>query len=195
MTPFFSLITPTLQRQSLKITCSTIDGQSFKDWQHIVIVDCEEWDWDLLDQLRHPQRGFMKCDTPHKNGGNTCRRAAWTVARGRYCHYEDDDNYLADPEALQRIHDTLEAANYPEVAFFPIMRLGGIFFPQGVPRSCHVDTANLVVKREIGQWPDTDAYGSDGVLIEDLVSKYPYSMFPEVAPIVVLPKISFGRKD
>lgn len=195
MKPFITIITPTLQRASLKLTCSSIDGQSFTDWSHIVIADCPITEWNTDSYPHDDRRGFMCCMEHHGNGGNSCRRLAWTLAQGKYVFYLDDDNYLADPDALQRIHDTLQHNNFPQVAFFPIIRLGGRFFPEGVPRMCHVDTANLVVAREIGQWPETDAYGSDGVLIEDLVSKHPYAMFGEVAPIAVLPKISFGKKD
>ncbi len=193
MNPFFTIITPSLQRESLGTTCVTVDCQTFADWQHIIMVDCEEFNWELLDGMRDPRRGFAKCEKPHKNGGNTCRHNAWTLAKGNYVLYLDDDNYLADTETLQRIHDVLQSDNLPQVAFFPIFRLGGRFFPEGKPRLCHVDTSNLVVAREIGQWPETDAYCSDGIFIEDLVSKYPYSMFGHVAPIVVMPKISFGK--
>lgn len=191
--PFFTIITPSLQRESLATTCATVDCQSFADWQHIIMIDCEEYDWDLLDGIRDPRRGVAKCEQPHKNGGNTCRHNAWTLAKGDYVLYLDDDNYLADTDALQWIHDALQSENLPQVAFFPIMRLGSRFFPAGTPRNCHVDTSNLVVAREIGQWPDNDAYCSDGLFIEDLVSEHPYSMFGHISPIVILPKISYGK--
>lgn len=191
--PFFTIITPTLQRESLKIACSTLDSQTFKDWTHIVVIDCDDWNWPLLDQISRQRRGFMRCEKPHKNGGNTCRHIAWTFASGRYIYYLDDDNYMADATALQRMHDALVEADFPLVAFFPIHRLGGRFFPDGKPRICHVDTGNLVVVREIGQWPDTDAYCSDGLFIEDLLKEHEYKSFPEQAPIMVLPTISFGR--
>lgn len=195
MTPFFTIITPTLQRDSLAVTCAIVDAQTFTDWHHIVIADCSLIEWNPAPFPHHDRRTFMCCQTHHANGGNTCRRMAWRLAQGRYVIYLDDDNYFAGEKILQRIHDALERASFPRVAFFPINRLGSRFFPDGVPRMCHVDTSNLVVEREIGQWPDTDAYGSDGVLIEDLVKKHPYTMFPEEEPIVVMPKISYGKKD
>lgn len=193
--PFFTIITPTLQRDSLVATCQSIDCQTFEDWHHIVIVDQEDFKWCLLDPLCEHRRGFAKCDHPHQNGGNTCRHNAWSLARGRYIIYLDDDNFLADATSLQRIHDALEAADFPQVAFFPILRMGARFFPEGKPAMCHVDTSNVVIERSIAQWPDIDAYCSDGVLIEDLVAKFPYRMFGDVSPIVVMPKISYGIRE
>jgi hypothetical protein len=105
----------------------------------------------------------------------------------------DDDNFLADDDVLESIRKVLLWKRLPLVAFFPILRLGSIFMPEGRPRICHVDTANLVVARAVGQWPDIEEYTSDGIFIEELVKKYEYATFPNVNPIVVVPVISGGR--
>lgn len=191
--PKLSIITPTLLRDSLAKCCASIDSQTLTSWEHVVAIDLPEADAGRVAELAHPQRRFLHCGKRHRDGGNTPRRNAWKYTNGRVLFYLDDDNYLASDDALERIWLTLEANSFPDVAFFPITRLGQRFFPDGAPRNCHVDTANLVVKREFGQWPDTDAYGSDWVLIESLIAKHPYAMFPNEAPIAVVPVINGGR--
>lgn len=189
----FSIISPTLQRQSLIDTCRSVDSQTFKDWQHIVMVDCEHLREDLLEKIAHPQRLIVKCPVPHRDGGNTCRHNAWELAIGEWCYYLDDDNRLADDNVLVDIDSALMPN--PAWAVFPITRLGGRFFSDP-PRSCHTDTLNLVFRRDIAQWPKTDAYGSDGVMVEGLIGRgIPYTAYPDFRPIAVLPKISFGKED
>lgn len=106
----------------------------------------------------------------------------------------DDDNHLADNRVLEDIAEVLVNVNQPW-ALFPIERLGGRFYTDP-PRSCHVDTLNFILRKELGPWPDTDAYGSDGVVVDDLMARgVPYAAFPDFRPIAVLPKVSFCRAD
>lgn len=195
MNPFFSIITPTLQRESLVRSCKSISDQSFESWQHLVMVDCDEFNFDLIRQVRHPKRRVMKCEKAHINGGNSCRHNAWDLAVGKYCLYLDDDNYLSDSTVLTDIATALQSTNNPEWAIFPIDRLGLRFYTDP-PKSCHTDTLNLVLKRDIAQWPDTTAYGSDGVLVEDLMARgIPYAAFPNFRPIGVIPRLGFCQKE
>jgi len=189
----FTIITPSLQRQSLRKTCSSIDEQSFQDFEHIVQIDCEDLDAGMMFSLAHPNRRFFQCDHPHKNGGNTCRRMALEKAKGNWIYFLDDDNYLADSKVLEDIAFALPQ-NYAW-ALFPINRLGSRFYTDP-PRSCHVDTLNVMLRRDIARWPDTDAYGTDGILVDGLMAEgIPYAPFPDFRPIAVLPKISFCKED
>ena len=193
--PFFSIITPTLQRESLVDLCKSIDAQTFTEWEHIIIADSDVLNEDLAGRIAHRQRKFFVRDFPHAEGhaANKIRNKAWEYATGDYCLYADDDNYYADEDVFEAIHNILLWKGVPLVAFFPILRLGSIFMPEGEPRVCHVDTANLVVAREVGQWPDIEEYTSDGIFIEGLVQKYKYAAFPTFNPIVVMPVISGGK--
>ena len=193
--PFFSIITPTLQRESLVDLCKSIDAQTFTEWEHIIIADSDVLNEDLAGRIAHRQRKFFVRDFPHADGhaANKIRNKAWEYARGDYCLYADDDNFYADEDVFEAVHNILLWKGVPLVAFFPILRLGSIFMPEGEPRVCHVDTANLVVAREVGQWPDIEEYTSDGIFIESLVQKYKYASFPTFNPIVVMPVISGGK--
>src|ERR1700691_970430 len=137
MTPFFSIITPTLQRDSLLRCCESINSQTFADnWQHIVMVDSYTIERDLIERISHPQRIVAGCATSHKNFGNTCRHRAWLFATGQWCLYLDDDNYLADARILEDLAVALEGI--PERwALFPILRHGSPFFHEP-PRLCFV---------------------------------------------------------
>jgi glycosyltransferase involved in cell wall biosynthesis len=186
----FSIITPTLQRESLIKTCESISGQSCMDWQHLVMIDCEKPDGRILSRIPfNPQRRFTVCGTAHKNFGNRCRHDAWAYATGEYVLYLDDDNWLTNERVLENIAAVL-TGNW---GFFPILRHGQIFYTDQ-PRSCHADTANVVVKREIGRWPDGPEYTMDGIWIDALMKNYPnYQAFPNFRPIVVMPSSNEGR--
>jgi glycosyltransferase involved in cell wall biosynthesis len=192
--PVFSIITATLQRDSLLETCRSIDQQTGVEWEHIVLVDQEEFKPELLDRIRHSRRTIVKCPFPHGNGGNSCRHNGWHLTTGEWVAYMDDDNYYADDRILADLWQAVRPL--PEIvkwALFPITRLGLRFYCDP-PRSCHVDTMNFILRREIAQWPNINVYGSDGVLVDRLMEeKVTYAAFPDFRPIAVLPKISFCK--
>lgn len=189
MTPRFTVITPTLLRESLMAACNSLDGQSFTDWQHVICVDGVNGSFPFPEPGK---RDLMFCHMRHNNFGNTCRFLAWEQALGDYILHLDDDNTLLDEHVLRDIDAALRSAGDPPWALFPILRHGQRFFTDP-PRSCHVDTANVVVKREIGRWPNRDEYTADGIWVEALVRDHPYVAFPGFRPIVVMPQSSLGR--
>lgn len=194
MRPFFTVITPTLQRDSLKRTCASIDEQTFSGWEHIVMIDNDlaHANRDTFG-LASEKRIVTECGVRHNNYGNTCRHIAWGIAVGNYAMYLDDDNYLAYNNVLCDIARYLEGANFPDWAVFPIMRHGSVFF-NDPPGLCMTDTANVVVRREIGRWPDGPEYTMDGIWVEALKRDYPkYAAFPDVVPIVVMETSGQGQ--
>lgn len=181
----YTIITPTVQRESLLKTCESVTNQTCTEWQHIVMVDCEVG-LPILSAITHPQRLIVKCPKAHHNGGNTCRHTAWELAQGEYVYYLDDDNFLAD----ERVLEDLKIVTTPW-SLFPILRHGFRFF-YDPPQPCYVDTGNVIARRDIGRWPDIEAYCSDGVWVEGL-KQYPYQAFPDFRPIMVMPTTNFAR--
>ena len=181
----YSIITPTLGRDSLRKTCASLEAQTCTDWEHIVIFDGPG------EAPSHPQRTVLHCDHRHYNYGNTCRHDAWTRATGDYVYYLDDDNYLAH-------HGVLEAlrAVTADWAIFPILRFGERFF-NDPPRVNYTDTGNILVRREIGQWinrPDGSQDGTvDGQFAEALAAKYHYQSLGSLRPVLVMPESHGGR--
>ncbi len=180
-----SIITPTLQRESLRRCCESIDRQSYMDWEHIVVADSDQKDYTIWDwhQIRDEKRLLMRSPKPTRNFGNTQRHIAWQFTDGDFIMYLDDDNYLADENVLRDIATAVSDVEY--WAIFPILRHGRHFF-YDPPGSCYVDTANMVIRREIGQWPNRDEYTLDGIFCDELKAKYPYAAFPNMRPIVVM---------
>ncbi len=177
-----SIITPTLQRESLRRCCESIDRQSYADWEHVIVVDGEvAHPW--VKELNSADRTVVVPGAKFANFGNTPRFLAWQFTDGDFIMYLDDDNYLADENVLRDIATAVSDVEY--WAIFPILRHGRHFF-YDPPGSCYVDTANMVIRREIGQWPNRDEYTLDGIFCDELKAKYPYVAFPHMRPIVVM---------
>lgn len=187
----FSVITPTLMRDSLIRCCRSIEEQTLASWQHVVAVDSDQYDDSLIAKIQHPQRTIFLCGQRFGHYGNHARWMAWEHATSNLCIYLDDDNFLNGPDALANIATCLESANNPDWAIFPILRHGWWFF-NDPPGMCMTDTLNVVTRREIGRWPDIEAREADGHLVESLKAKYPYAAFPNCKPIGVMEYSSNG---
>ena len=180
----FTIITPSLQRESLIKCCRSMESQSYPHWQHVVALDCapEDIKHDLMEQIQHPQREIFCCGQKFGNFGNHARWMAWERATGDYLWGVDDDNIVAHDDALKDIASALESANSPAWALFVILRYGERYL-HNPPVFCGTDTMNMVIRREIGRWLDIEAKEADGYLAMELKDKYPYVAFPNVKPI------------
>lgn len=194
MPPYFSVITPTLDRPSLQVLMRSLERQSFGNWEQVIVHDREFPECTRRGPIHEQNwpRVHIECGVRHKDYGNTCRHHGWEYAAAGYLIYGDDDNRFADKDALQRIHDCLVDVGEPNVGIFPIMRHGVRFF-HDPPRLCFFDTANMVVKREIGRWPEGPEYTMDGIFIERLVAEHGYVAFPDCDPIINVPVSSEGK--
>lgn len=191
--PFFTVVTPTLQRESLVACCESVNAQTFADgWHHVIMADVETLDHDLINRIAHPQRVIVKCDHPYRDWANTPRWLAWEHATGEYLAHVDDDNVLYSPTTLAEMHRALVEASFPNFAIFPIFRHGSVFynFP---PAVCMTDTGNIVVKREIGRWPKIPDSTSDGIFAVALYEKYGCVGFRQTKPIIHMRESHQGR--
>lgn len=184
----FSIITPSLNRDSLERCCESVDAQTFTGgFEHLIAFD----GFPGNRTYAHPKNRNLYSFRETHQWGNFQRHSAWKYAEGEYLIYCDDDNTLASPDALKDIADRLELAGNPVWAIFPIMRHGRWFF-NDPPGMCMTDTANIVVKREFGRWPDIEAREADGVLADRLKAEHPYVAFPDCPPIVIMERSSNG---
>ena len=191
MTQFLTVITPSMMRESLVACCESVDYQTFDGGiQHIVQCDSPDLNLELINRIKHPNREVYCCGVHHKNYGNSCRHNAWEMATGKWLVMLDDDNTLASPQTLKQIAKAVK--NEPDFAVFPILRHGHIFF-NDPPGLCMSDTGNIVVKREIGRWPDGPEYTMDGIWIDALKAKYQYQAFPDALPIIIMEHSSEGK--
>lgn len=186
----FTVITPTLLRPSLMTCNSSVASQSHPKVQHIVMIDGPTQAWT---SSMNSNREVHSTGAQHHDFGNFARNKAWELAKGDYICYLDDDNFMTDRDSLARVAAALEMANRPAVGFFPILRFGERFFPPIPTVVGTVDTANMVIKREIGKWPTGGGYEADGNLAEYLFRTYLCSYFPDVAPIITVPEARRGK--
>lgn len=183
----FSIITPSLNRESLKQCCESVDAQSFKDFEHILAFDGMP---SYLPSHTYSNRKRY-CFRQTNQWGNFQRHSAWKYATGEYIWYVDDDNTVAHPDALKDIASRLELAGNPAWGIFPINRHGSIFL-HDPPGMCMTDTMNMIIKREFAQWPNTNVREADGLLADKLKAEHPYVAFPNCTAIGIMERSSNG---
>ncbi len=106
--PHYSIITPTLCRESLLRTCESFDNQIDGSFEHIIAIDVplivNKTARELVERIpKDPRRKVFRCGQHHNNFGNACRAAMWEKAQGDYVYFLDDDNILADSDVLSRL--------------------------------------------------------------------------------------------
>ena len=77
----YSLLTPTILRESLVRLCASIDAQTSNDWEHVVVVDTPLVN-DVLSRISHPRRVVLRCDHQHGDWGHHCRHNVWPTLTG-----------------------------------------------------------------------------------------------------------------
>src|ERR1700690_3994298 len=130
----YTIVTPTLCRQSLLRLCGSLDSQTQPDWEHLVVIDMPRLNMtenqrEILASISPKEnRSYFFCDRRHNNYGHTCRHLIWEKAKGDYILYIDDDDYLAHDAAVRSLDSVVGTW-----AVFPVLRHGKLFFnlPRG----------------------------------------------------------------
>lgn len=201
--PRYSILTATLCRNSLLRTCESLQAQGTQDWEHLVAIDMPL----VFDAVRRDviasipadaRRTFVRCGKNHGDYGNTCRRRLWGMAKGTFVLYLDDDNYLASRNSLSSMNGITG-----DWAIFPLLRHGARFY-NDPPEFSKIDTANMLIKRELAEWPTppkderipnsgyTKSYCADWLLAERLL-QYKYEALPDLDPVVVMEQTNRGK--
>lgn len=189
----FTIITPTVLRPSLYKACKRLEGQSYDNWEHIVMIDIPGA--PVPTWLKHPKRKIFHCDRAHKNVGNTCRHNAFPHITGDYVLYLDDDNFYHKRSLALLADAIMRAYKEPHWGIFPMIRLRQHFF--NVPPGKNMtDTGQffhrpLIHGQEI-KYLAIDDYAADGELVEKLNSICdPLIVDPKI-PLINMPVRSFG---
>jgi SAM-dependent methyltransferase len=191
----YTVITPTILRPSLKTACRRLETQTYKNWEHIVMIDTPGA--EIPDWLYHPQRKVRVCRTPHNNVGNSCRCNAWPLITGDYILYLDDDNYYHSRSLALLAEAIMRMEPRPEWGVFPMVRLGQVFFNIS-PGKNRTDTGQFFHKpiihgKEIRYLPLSE-YNADGEMVDrlSLICK-PAIINPDI-PLINMPVRSFGLR-
>lgn len=190
----YSILTPTLIRPTLKRLCDSIDIQSNKSYEHIVIIDCDitAEKQAILDGIEpSANRVFLKCATLHdKDFGNTARRQGFDGASGEYILQIDDDDFYADAE----VFETLTCVTKPW-AVFPVLAYGKRCHRR--PPAIHLTgSAMFMYRRDTGvKFPANKDYSADGQVVEELKKRYEYESLDDARELVIYPKANHGREQ
>ncbi len=111
MTPFFSIIIPTYNREAtIKRAISSVINQTFTDWE-IVLVDDGSTDntKSIIESFHHPRIKYIYQSNSERSAA---RNKGIKNAVGRYiCFLDSDDEFY--PEYLFQLHNQLEANQFP----------------------------------------------------------------------------------
>lgn len=202
----YTVITPTLGRQSLEKTCASIDIQT-ADIEHILMYDGFSTDTRFIELKKKYEAAHRKIYATEKqcnDYGHTPRNMAWEYATGDYITYQDDDDYYADNAFVML--DVLIATRekmlgkYPTFVVFPALRMGVKFFYSPASHGRTVSTQYLHKRVDDDEDPikfgDTDnirsLYGYDGVWIEKMTRKYDFA-YIDCEPLTIVTGIGNGR--
>lgn len=202
----YSIITPSICRPLLKRTCESINSQTHKNWEHIVMMDMSVRDLTeeqalLLESIQHKNRKIIFCGKKHNNYGNTCRHNAYEWATGDYIFYLDDDDYYKE-YAFDMVNKALnEFEKAPEAFVFPAWRHESTFF-NIPPGSCMTVTGQYGIKPKVNneeiRWlsvPEGDlGYCYDGEFLEGVKNHTTFiPICRESRGLVVIEKASHGQ--
>ena len=197
----FSIVTPTVMRQTLLRTCRSVNEQRDARWQHLVMVDKPEnaqtaAEQEMLRGLAHPQREIRFCSPAHADCGNSCRADAWALARGDYLLYLDDDDYLL-PDAIEVLQAGIQAqVARPVWGVFPIERFGERFLelPPARGRTCSTQFFHQPVAGGSELRFPLAGYDADGVFVDSLAARFPYVCIDPGRPLAVVDQSNGGSR-
>jgi glycosyltransferase involved in cell wall biosynthesis len=117
--PFLTIAVPQHnRRRHLEAVLESVAAQTFRDVEIVVSDDASSDDSagvlpETLRRLGLPFRYYLH---PHNVGYDRNVRFSLDAARGRYVMLLANDDELAAPDVLERIHEALATLGYPEVA-------------------------------------------------------------------------------
>lgn len=173
--PKFSIVTPTILRVTADRTMESIDAQTSRDYEHIVMVDGLALG-DAPDRWEdNPRRVILSCFERHNDCGATCRNLAVNFhARGEYVLYLDDDDYYV-PDAIETLARLVGGEPF---GVFPIT-MGGSRWLVLPPGQCRTATCQLYHRRvingeTIAMPANQKHYADDSAWAGTLAERYGY---------------------
>jgi glycosyltransferase involved in cell wall biosynthesis len=123
MNPLISIVTPTYNRKNeLAITLNSVKGQSYQNWEHIIVDDGSCDGTVEMLQLAAATDRRIKVFRRKGNikGPCTCRNEGVAQSRGEYVIYLDSDDILA-PFCLEQRTRLMEEHFGLDFAAFPFL--------------------------------------------------------------------------
>ncbi len=116
--PYFSIVIPTYNRASmLKDTIASVQGQSFENWECIVVDDgSTDQTKDILDEIIKTDHRIRYLFQENAERG-AARNNGASQSKGKYlCFLDSDDHFL--PEHLSVVYQEIQNKNEAVALFF-----------------------------------------------------------------------------
>jgi glycosyltransferase involved in cell wall biosynthesis len=157
-----SIITPTCHRPAeLRRAASSVDAQSFRDYEHIFISD--GYDPQVEHYHGPPRWRVVQLGQRQRDGGATPRNVGLLVARGNLIAYLDDDSEWT-PDHLASLIEIIDEADF---AFSDmVIEDEGRTIGTGRPELTHIDTSCLLHRRELATHWAHERYENDWQVVE-----------------------------
>ena len=163
--PFFSIVMPAYQAEKyLDETLRSIEGQSFEDWELIVVDDgCTDSTVDIVRSHARVNGKIRLVSHEHNRGLSAARNTGIEEARGRYLWFPDSDDWF-DRDTLERVHDALTTGDF-DVAIFGVVEeyYNADGAPVGKSRvvkpRAQVCSNQVAVRSSVLEWERETLYG------------------------------------
>ena len=101
--PVISIVTPAYNcEKTIKQTYESVCGQSFSDWEWLIVDDCSlDGSFALIKELARQDKRISVYQTPKNSGTAVARNIGLKHLSGRYVTFLDSDDLL-DPDYLER---------------------------------------------------------------------------------------------
>ncbi len=109
-TPFFSVITPVYNREKcISNAIASIVGQSFIDWEHIIINDgSTDATAAIIDEAANKDHRIKTIHLSPNKGVSAARNAGIRAAKGKYLLFLDSDDEFKD-DTFALLHKIIES--------------------------------------------------------------------------------------
>jgi glycosyltransferase involved in cell wall biosynthesis len=191
----FSIITPTIGRDTLLRTCETIDRQTCPDWEHLVIFDGPEQEVEVFKKIEHPQRKIIFSGNNFGDYGHSIRFFSYDFTKYDHMMYIDDDDYyhLECLGIIQRVMDS-----EVEFIFFPALWYASLLAMLPPRQNCTVSCQYVHRKKDrLGhsiRFP-SGGHGTDNLWIGEMMKQYPYQVIETDCPLVYVDVAGDGKLD
>lgn len=122
--PYFRVIIPTYNNEeTLKRAIGSVQGQTFTDYDLIVVDDCSDSQKTINDILEtcQPLAGKIFLDEKRCSGGARNEGSLYCDKDDYTLFLDADDNFL-DAEVFEDLHDFIEECDRPDMVRLPYIR-------------------------------------------------------------------------
>lgn len=200
----FSIITPTLLRNSLIRTCNSIDSQTYTNYEHLVMVDLPNSEIKPNEKIilkkiaKNPRRKITYLNKRYRDFGNTPRNIAGKMATGGYLMYLDDDDFYINNTLHELFQNLRTYRPCPNMVVFRCKRKE-VEFTHWPPAICKTVSCQWMHKKVIDGkeilWSTHDSgYLSDGYFLESVIKLTKPVLVQTKEPLVCVDTYSGGKK-